>query len=103
MSDLDDLTLDYRVAFQRYLPHRGEAALTEGYRLGRRAVVQGISLLDLVQLHHLVLAEVLDDTPADETSAVTSAASEFLLEVLSTFDMSHRSLRDSPPNAAPLS
>lgn len=101
MTELADLTLDYRVAFQRYLPQRGEAALTEGYRLGRRAVVQGVSLLDLVHLHHVVLAEVLDDTPEGETSDITSAASEFLLEVLSTFDMSHRSLRDSPQSATP--
>ena len=53
MSDLDDLTLDYRVAFQRYLPHRSEAALTDGYELGRQAIARGVSLLDLVQVHQL--------------------------------------------------
>jgi hypothetical protein len=93
MGDLEDVTLDYRVAFQRYLPQRSEAALTDGYDLGRRAIVQGVSLLELVQVHHLVLAEVLHDSPRDEVGRITAAASDFLLEVLATFDMTHRRLR----------
>ena len=67
VSDLEDLTRDYRAAFLRYLPRRSEAALTSGYELGRRAVVEGVSLLDLVSVHHVVLAEVLDDTPPART------------------------------------
>ena len=90
MSDIAGLTRDYRTAFQRYLPQRSEAALTSGYEIGRRAVDDGVSLLDLVGVHHVVLAEILDDPPSDGTAAVTRAASEFLLEVLSTFDMAHR-------------
>lgn len=95
LGDLGDLTRDYRVAFQRYLPQRSEAALTDGYDLGRRAIVQGVSLLDVVQVHHLVLVEILTDTPGEEVGRVTAAASEFLLEVLATFDMAHRRLRTS--------
>lgn len=94
MSELGDVTLDYRVAFQRYLPQRSEAALTDGYDLGRRAIVRGVSLLELVQVHHLVLAEILRDTPREEVGQVTEAASAFLLEVLATFDMTHRRLRE---------
>ena len=90
MTTLDDLTMDYRAAFLRYLPARSEAALTIGYELGRRAVVDGVSLLDITQVHHRVLAEVLVDTPPERTPALTSAAAEFLAEVLSTFDMAHR-------------
>jgi hypothetical protein len=97
VSELDDLTLDYRAAFQRYLPRRSEAALTLGYQLGRHAVDRSVSLLDLVQIHHLVLAEVLDDTAGDDLRVVTTAASEFLLEVLSTFDMAHRRLHPDVP------
>lgn len=92
MSDVDELTRDYRTAFQRYLPRRSEAALTSGYEIGRRAVEEGVSLLDLVGVHHVVLAEILDGLTSTETRAVAEAASEFLLEVLSPFDMAHRSL-----------
>ena len=100
MGDVDDLTLDYRVAFLQYLPRRAESALTLGYELGRRAIANQVSLLDLVQIHHVVLAELLADTPADEAGAVTVAASEFLVEVLSTFDMTHRSIRSGPVETA---
>ena len=101
MSGLDDVTLDYRVAFQRYLPRRSEAALTDGYDLGRRAIVQGVSMLDLVHVHHVVLTEVLADTPSEEVARVTSAAGDFLLEVLATFDMSHRRLDIASQGMAP--
>jgi hypothetical protein len=100
MSEVGDLTLDYRAAFQRYLPKRSEAALTLGYQLGREAIVNDVSLLELVDVHHLVLAEILEDTPAEDAREVTAAAAEFLREVLSTFDMAHRSLPSAPQNAA---
>jgi hypothetical protein len=100
-GDVGDLTRNYRAAFQRYLPRRSEAALTLGYQLGREAVVESVSLLDLVQVHHLVLAEVLDDTRDEDLRDVTSAAAEFLVEVLSTFDMAHRGLRDGLTSSQP--
>jgi hypothetical protein len=96
VSELSDLTLDYRAAFQRYLPQRSEAALTVGYQLGRQAIVRGVSLLDVVHVHHRVLAEVLGSSPREDLMEVTSAAADFLSEVLSTFDMAHRSLLAEP-------
>jgi hypothetical protein len=100
MSQIEDLTRDYRAAFQRYLPQRSEAALTLGYQLGRQAIAHDVSLLDLVDVHHLVLAELLEDTPDGDGRDVTAAAAEFLREVLSTFDMAHRSLPSAPQNVA---
>jgi hypothetical protein len=91
-GDPDDLLRDYRVAFLSSLPRQSEASLTLGYDLGRRAVGDRVSLLDLVQVHHVVLAEVLTETPAPDPGEVTRAGCAFLLEVLSTFDMAHRSL-----------
>lgn len=94
MSDLDDLTRDYRAAFLRYLPRRDEAARNNGYELGRSAVAEGISILELARLHHEVLLEVLRDTRAEDLTDVATAASEFLLEVLATYDMTQRGLRE---------
>lgn len=94
MSDLDDLTRDYRAAFLRYLPRRDEAARNSGYELGRSAVTEGISILELARLHHEVLLEVLRDTRAEDLTDVATAASEFLLEVLATYDMTQRGLRE---------
>jgi hypothetical protein len=93
MSVLADLTRNYRAAFLRYLPRRDEAPLHEGYELGRRAVADGVSLLELARVHHDVLLEVLRDTPRDDLTRVSTAASEFLLEVLATYDMAQRRFR----------
>jgi len=92
MTALEDLRRDYRTAFLRYLPARDEAALHAGYEIGRSAVVEGLSILHLAQAHHEVLLEVLRDTRREDLSDVAAAASEFLVEVLATFDMAQRAL-----------
>ena len=90
MTDLSDLERDYRAAFLRYLVRREEGPLHVGYEIGRSAVAGGLSILDIAQVHHDVLLEVLRDTPVHDVSGVGTAASEFLVEVLSTYDMAHK-------------
>jgi Phosphoserine phosphatase RsbU, N-terminal domain len=85
-----DLARDYRAAFLRHLARRDESGLHAGYELGRSALGGDVSLLDLVRVHHDVLVLVLRDTPADEVPSVAEAASDFLLEVLASYDMSRR-------------
>ena len=92
MTRLDDVRRDYRTAFLRYLPRHDEAALHVGYQIGRTAVVDGLSILDLAQVHHEVLLEVLRDTRSEELGDVASAASEFLVEVLAASDMAQRGI-----------
>lgn len=94
-AELDRLTRNYRAAFLRYLPRREEAALASAYEIGRAAVTGGVSLLALTQIHHQVLLEVLRDTPAEDLERTATAASEFLLEALATYDMTHRRLHDT--------
>jgi Phosphoserine phosphatase RsbU, N-terminal domain len=94
MTALEDLTRDYRVAFLQYLPRHAEAALHRGYELGRTAVAEGLSILELARIHHEVLLEALHETPAEELTDVATAASEFFLEVLATFDMAQRGFLD---------
>jgi len=96
MTTLVELERDYRAAFLRYLPRRDEAALHTGYELGRRAMTNGLSILDLAQVHHQVFLEVLRDTKPEDLAQVASAASEFFVEVLATYHMTQRSfLKDS--------
>jgi len=90
VTPLEDVRRDYRAAFLRYLPRRDETALHVGYQIGRAAVVDGLSILDLAQLHHEVFLEVLRDTTSEQLSDVAAAASEFLVEVLATYDMAQR-------------
>jgi Phosphoserine phosphatase RsbU, N-terminal domain len=92
--NLEGLVQDYRIAFLRYLPRKEETALTAGYALGRQALVGGVSLLDLVQIHHRVLAETLEPAQAEEHSDVVTAAGAFFAEVVAAYDMAGRGLLD---------
>ncbi len=94
MTALDGLARDYRAAFLRYLPRRDESALNSGYQLGRSAVADGISILELARVHHEILLEVLRDTPSEDLTRVATAASEFFLDVLATSDMAQRAFRE---------
>ena len=88
MSAAERLARDYRPAFLRYLARGDEPARHAGYVLGRTAVAEGQSLLDLVAAHHVTLVEVLPDARGpDEVVAMSTAASEFLTEVLVSFSM----------------
>ena len=82
------LQRDYRPAFLRYLSRRDEPARHAGYVLGRQAVTDGRSMLDLVAAHHVTLLEVLPDARDHaEVVAMSTAASEFLIEVLASYEM----------------
>ncbi len=94
MTSLENLTRDYRAAFLRYLPRRDEDALNSGYQLGRSAVADGISILELARVHHDILLEVLRDTPSEDLPRVATAASEFFLDVLATSDLAQRAFRE---------
>ncbi len=92
MSTISDLTRDYRAALLRFLPAQAEDARATGYDIGRRAVEAGVGLLDLAQVHHAVLLEVMERTESADGLVVARGASEFFLDVLSTYDMTHRVL-----------
>lgn len=90
MNALERLRRNYRAAFLRYLPNRDEAALDAGYQIGRSAVVDGLTILDLVQVHHDVLREVLRTGSPEELDDLTATAADFLVEVLATYEMTRR-------------
>jgi hypothetical protein len=95
------LLRDYRTALLRHLGFGGESTLLAGYELGRGALAAERSLLEVVRVHHLVLAEVLAEEPAERVPAVAAAASDFLLEVLASYDMARRDLPHEPRPGAP--
>jgi hypothetical protein len=84
------LRQNYSVGFLRYLGRRDEPALLAAYELGRGGLTNGVSLLDVVQIHHAVLVEALRNTGSSELSDVAEAAATFLTEVLASFEMARR-------------
>jgi Phosphoserine phosphatase RsbU, N-terminal domain len=82
---------DYTPAFLQYLSEGDEPGRRRAYELGRRAVSEHLSILDLARIHHTVLLEVLKThrTPI-ELEHIAGAASEFLVEALAVFEMTQR-------------
>jgi hypothetical protein len=92
VTPYEGLLRDYRAAFLRHVARREEASLHGGYQLGRSALAAHLSLLDVVRVHHDVLIELLGSSPPDEVATIAGAASDFLLEVLASYDMAQRGL-----------
>ncbi|MEV0361851.1 SpoIIE family protein phosphatase [Nocardia fusca] len=92
----------YADALRRHLADPEGDGLAEGHELGRRALVEGISLLDLTEHHFRVAKQV--QAEADETAGPRDAghtenllaenALEFLLQTLITLDVATRGYLD---------
>jgi Phosphoserine phosphatase RsbU, N-terminal domain len=82
---------DYAPVFLQYLTERSERGRKAAYELGRRAIGQQLSVLDIAQIHHTVLLDVLRThrTPHD-LEQIAEAASEFLVETLAMFELTQR-------------
>jgi hypothetical protein len=85
------LSDDYTPAFLVYLNHPDEETLHTAYELGRAALANGISLLELVRIHHTVIGKILRATPDPEgVQPVVDAAAGFLVEALAPYEMARR-------------
>ena len=95
MDDRLRFRRDYAPAFLQYLSEEGEPGLRAAYELGRRAMIDGLSMLDLAEIHHAELLRVLRTvrTP-DELDHIATAASRFFVELLATFEMAQRGFTD---------
>ncbi|MFC9895693.1 SpoIIE family protein phosphatase [Nocardia sp. NPDC127579] len=86
MSDVLAAFLDaYANALRRHLDSPTHASLAEGYDLGRRALVEDISLLDLTEHHFRFVA--VHDSP---DHPIAEPALEFLLQTLAALDIATR-------------
>jgi hypothetical protein len=90
------LRQNYRSAFVGYLSRRGETQLTLAYEIGRTAILTGVSLLDLAQIHNAVTLDLVRAaSDAGERLELAEAAAAFLVEVLASFDMAQRGFLES--------
>lgn len=80
-----------------YLARGGEGPLHEAYELGRRALAEGVGLLDLTYIHQSSLAAIFEDSAAgrERLIARVKAANRFLDEALSPFEVSRLSSQDA--------
>ncbi|WP_336083662.1 SpoIIE family protein phosphatase [Nocardia sp. SSK8] len=82
---------DYSAALRRHVAAPGQEGLSEGYDLGRRALVEGVSLLDLTEHHFRAVAEFAG---AQADSRRAEVALEFLLQTMAALDIATRGYLD---------
>jgi len=86
----------YRSALFDYAERGGEAALRHGYELGRRAIEEGKSLIEIASLHHEALLELAGEAvTADQRAAFLASGAVFLAESISPYEMAHRGFQDA--------
>jgi signal transduction histidine kinase len=90
------LDMEYAAALRQHLSEAGEAPLQRAYELGRRALAEGLGVLEMAALHHRALLTVVPK-PCDQTAVdrVLRAADLFFAESLSPFEMTHRGFREA--------
>ncbi|QBS39766.1 SpoIIE family protein phosphatase [Nocardia sp. CS682] len=95
MTALADFLDEYAKALRRHLDSPSQGTLAEGYELGRRALVEGISLLDLNENHFRVVqaAEHAAGIGGGD-SRLAESALEFLLQTLAALDIATRGYLD---------
>jgi PAS domain S-box-containing protein len=89
MSYTADFKAHYRAALHSYLATRSEEFLTAGHELGRRALQEQISMLDIIEHTFLLLDELAETSVVDR-----GAALEFVLQTLAPLDVATRGFID---------
>ncbi len=87
---------EYASLLRDFATSGGEAVLGQAYELGRRAIAERKSLLDLVSLHHQTLNELFqssDDKKFQEQ--LLQASADFFSECMSPYEMAQRGFQDA--------
>jgi hypothetical protein len=81
----------YVSALHEYLREPSEDSLTVAYELGRAAVIQQLSVLDVAVAYHQGLTDALSGASAQAGwASISHHAGDFFLESLASFEMLHR-------------
>src|SRR5215472_974142 len=95
----NDLEAKYIVALEDYLRQRDESCLHRAYELGRSAVREGRSILEMIHLHQKATLQAVSRSKSSaEGVHVLEASSVFLTEAISPYEMTNRAYGEA--NAA---
>ena len=87
---------EYAATFSEYATGGGEAVLGRAYELGRRAIAERKSLLELVSLHHKVLKELFENSVDRRSQGhLVQISCDFLSECVSPYEMAQRGFQDA--------
>jgi len=83
----------YLEGLTSYVSGSDELELGRAYSMGRAALIDGLGLLEMSELHHETLQVLLGRTAAADREGTVRAANVFFNELLSPFEMSLRGYR----------
>lgn len=87
---------DYLEALRGFLANAGESALQRAYELGRRAIADGLGVLEMTRLHQAALESLITRGPqTGEEVRRIHAAADFLMEALTPFEATHRGFMEA--------
>lgn len=99
MKHDEELRNRYALALQSFLEKADEATLEEAYELGRRALKQEVSLIEMVTLHCEAFNQAVAQMPQNkEGCELVKPSGRFLIEALTPYEMTISGYRES--NAA---
>lgn len=102
VDPLERFRLDYAPLMLRYPSQRDEAGLKLAYDLGRAAMLESVSLLDVVGVHNELFLDVLATVrDVEEAESVARAASTLLMDLIASFEMSQRAFLESRSSKDP--
>jgi len=85
MTQAGDFHVGYAAALRTYLESRGEEDLSVGHELGRRALQEDISMLEIIENHFQLVDELAQNPGSDAAAALA-----FLLQTLAPLDIATR-------------
>ena len=87
---------EYASFLREYAAGKGEAALGKAYELGRRALTERKSLVEIASLHHKALQGlILEEKDRELRESLLTTNGDFLAECLSPYEMAHRGFQDA--------
>lgn len=87
---------EYAAALRHHLSDGGEPSLSRAYELGRRAVAGGFGVLDLAEVHHQAMTDVVRaGQGADDALTCLEFSGDFLRESLSAYEITHLGFREA--------
>jgi light-regulated signal transduction histidine kinase (bacteriophytochrome) len=85
----------YSAQLSTHLTASNESVLLDAHELGRKAINDGVGVLDLVSVHHHALRDSVAGTASTAGDRHLDMAAEFLAEILSPFEMMLRGYRET--------
>src|SRR5580700_6403945 len=93
---LENFEEEYRSSLASYAAEGGELALGRAYDLGRRALEEQLSVVELASLHHHAVIDLVRAAENEsQKEELLRSSAEFLAECVSPYEMAHRGFQDA--------